>query len=247
MRLIDDQYYLGGSRILTHTFFWVMYYVFFSLLWAREGNYYSSFGLELVLMPLRILSSYVVMYVFIPRYLLVGKELRFILSYLGVIFLAGVGQRVLVYFYYELLLSDQSNALFDLGMILRAIVLINTTVLLLSAVKIFQYWKIEHTQKADLGLIEIRAEKRNYRVTLSSIIYVEALGNYVTYYLSDDKKLISYSSMKEVEKNLTDRFIRIHKSFIVNKDHIQSYNNENVEIKGRLLPIGKSVRLENIL
>ena len=247
MKLIDEHYYLLGSRILTHALFWILYYISFSLLWAVDGNYYNSFGLELVLMPLRIMASYVVMYYLIPRYLLDEKEFRFALAYFVVILVAGLGQRVLVYYYYELLIPDTNNYhLFDAGMIIRAMVLVNTTVLLLSAVKIFQHWKIERTQKSRKQdeILEIRAEKRNYRIPQSSIMYVEGMGNYVTFYLENDQKLISYNSMKEVEKKLGIDFLRIHKSFIINKGHIHSYTHENVEIGNRILPIGKSVEIK---
>jgi hypothetical protein len=244
MRVFDERYYLFGSRILTHTAFWVGYYLFFSLLWANDGNYYRSFGLELILMPLRILASYAVMYYLIPRLLLVGKEIWFVMAYLGVIVVAGLFQRVLVHYYYELLLLPSSASLFDPAMILRAIVLVNSTVLLLSALKIFQYWKLERASRESDELIEIRAEKRNHRVRLNSVIYVEGLGNYVTWYLSGDRKLISYSSMKEVEKMLPEQFVRIHKSYIVNRDRIQSYTSENVEVEGRMLPVGKKMELK---
>ncbi|WP_424270584.1 LytTR family transcriptional regulator DNA-binding domain-containing protein [Eudoraea sp.] len=37
---------------------------------------------------------------------------------------------------------------------------------------------------------------------------------------------------------MPQNFLRIHKSFIVNKNRIQSYNNDSVEIDSRILPIG---------
>lgn len=241
-QILSDRYYLLGSRLLTHGLFWLVYYVSFSLLWAREGNYYQSFGLELILMPTRILASYTVLYILIPQYLIRHMEGTFLLSYIGVVVFGGLVQRVFVYYYYELLFSASETSLLDLTLIVRSTTLINTTVLLLTALKVFQLWKADRSKRPDEYLL-IRAEKRNYRVVLQDIYYIEALGNYVTYYLVGDKRLISYSSLKEVERQLPAYFERIHKSFIINKNHVASYSNENVEIANRMLPLGKAVEL----
>lgn len=124
-------------------------------------------------------------------------------------------------------------------------VLINSTVLFLSALKMFQYWKLEKLRNTPPSEpIEIRAEKRTYRVRPEDIIYIEGLGNYITIYLSGDKKLISYSSLKDIHKILPTSFVRTHKSFIVNKDHIISYTDDNVEISGRIIPVSKNTILE---
>lgn len=240
IRLLDDRYYLFGNRLFTHGVFWVSYYVFFSLLWAEDRAYYQSFGLELVLMPIRILASYTALYVLIPRLLMTDREGQFLLAFAGLVGLGGLLQRILVYYYYELLFSASPAALFDLSQIMRAIVLVNSTVMLLSALKIYQLWKAERGRTQAEHLV-IRAEKRNYRVLPDDIYYIEALGNYVTYYMKGDKRLISYSSLKEVERQLPPHFERIHKSFIVNKRHVLSYSHENVEIANRMLPLGKSV------
>ncbi|QSE99228.1 LytR/AlgR family response regulator transcription factor [Fulvivirga lutea] len=237
--------YLFGSRILTHTLFWAAYYILFSLIWAK-GSYYESFGLEFILLPIRITASYISMYFLIPNFLLKKKEVKFGMYYLLVIIIGGILQRLFTYFYYELLILETTHGLLSIGGIIQSVVLINTTVLLLSALKIFQYWKIEHEKKEDAleELIEIRAEKRNYRVNPKDIRYIEGLGNYVIFYLKDDKKLISYISLKEAEELLPDSFMRSHKSFVINKDHVQSYTNDSVEISGRILPVGKSVQIE---
>lgn len=245
MKLMDNQYHILGSRIFTHVSFWVVYYIFFGLLWAEDGDYYKSFGLELVLLPLRMSASYLVIYFLIPKQLLQNRELRFGLSYFVVIIIAGIAQRIFIYFYFELLFEQEEVTLFEFNRIIRAIVLVNTTVLLLSAFKIFQYWKIEHSkQEQNLDeAFEIRADKRTHLVRPSEIFYVEALGNYVIYHLKDQKRLTSYNSLKKIVHLLPHQFTRIHKSYVINKDYITSYSNEDVEIAGKKIPIGKSNEL----
>jgi len=245
MKPSTDRYFFQ-SRILTHVIFWVVYYVAYSFLWVKEGNYYESFGLEFVLMPIRISAAYLTIYYLIPRFLLKEQVIKFLFSYSAIPLIAGIVQRVFIYFFHEALFATTSGSPWQIGEVVRAMVLINTTVLFLSAVKMYYYWKEEHDKnsKTDQGLIEIRSDKRTHRINPSDIQYIEGLGNYVTYYLEGRKPLISYMSLKETEQNLPDQFARIHKSFIVNKDWIESYTADNVEIKGRILPIGKSIELE---
>jgi hypothetical protein len=243
--VFNNQYYFYGNRLLTHILFWVGYYLFFSLLWAKEGNYYASFGLEFILMPVRILASYTVLYYLIPKYLERQKEQQFLFYYFVLIIAAGLLQRIFSHFFYDLLFNSHPKSLWDLGQALRSIVLINTTVLLLTAMKIFQMWKRERSKNEattkEVAPLIIRSEKRNHLILPQDIYYIEGLGNYITYYLANDKRLISYNSLKKVEGSLPNNFKRIHKSFIINKNHVDSYSTENVEIRGRILPLGKSV------
>jgi len=241
-------HYILQSRILTHILFWFLYYIFFSLLWAKEGNYYKSFSLELVLMPIRIGATYLSIYFLMPTFLLKEKVVKFFVAYSIMLLIAGVGQRLLIFFFYELFFPDELNQLWDFAMLIRAIVLVNTSVILISAFKMYSFWREEKykNQKQDEGLIKIRADKRFYRIIPSEIQYVEGLGNYVTFYLSSRKPLISYMSLKEAKESLPENFLRVHKSFIINKNWIDSYNNESVEINNRILPIGKSFDISEL-
>lgn len=132
--------------------------------------------------------------------------------------------------------------------VLRACVLINSTVLFLSAIKIiFMYHqeKEKNSQIENGKFLYIKSDKRFHRISANDIIYIESLGNYVTYFLKENKSIIRYSSLKEALNELDRRFLRIHKSYIINRDHVKSYNMEGVELSsGKLLPIGFSFKQE---
>ncbi|MFY0627702.1 MAG: LytTR family transcriptional regulator [Reichenbachiella sp.] len=238
--------YLFGSRIITHVLFWGIYYLTFSLLWSNDGNYHKSFSLEFILMPIRIGASYLTIYLLMPKYLLNKKLLKFGIALSLLLIVSGVLQRFFTFYFYEIFFSNQSIDLWDLKHIVRSMVLINTTVLLLFAMKMFDYWQIENNLNVMRGdpLLEVRSEKRNYRIKTSDIYYIEGLGNYVTFYMKARKPMISYITLKELEKQLPEHFIRTHKSFIVNKNHIESYTSENLEAGNRLIPVGKTVQLD---
>lgn len=249
MRFIKN-FYLFESRIATHVVFWAGYYIVFGFLWAGEEGYTASFYLEFILLPTRILAVYLAIYFLLPKYLIKKKYVQFFIGYFLMLVITGVLQRVFIHlFYEELLLNDSSSGLFNIRMFIRAIVLINTTVLLVIAVKIFQLWVIEQEKnaKADEKILEIKSNRRIHRVSTSSILFVEGLGNYVTYHLFDKSKITAYGSIKKALSVLPNNFTRVHRSYIVNRDHITSYDLNTVEVQNQSIPRGKSVADEVLL
>ncbi|QKJ31116.1 response regulator transcription factor [Mucilaginibacter mali] len=81
------------------------------------------------------------------------------------------------------------------------------------------------------------------RLDYNDILFIEGLSNYVAIYTTDQKH-ITYLSMKEVENAIPEsRFIRIHKSYIVNIDKIKSVDGNHVILSKSIeLPIGSSFK-----
>ena len=76
-------------------------------------------------------------------------------------------------------------------------------------------------QQPNTVFIRVDGEWRN--ITVDQIIYVNGMKDYVLFYLDSKKKpLISHLTMKAVEEMLpSDKFLRIHRSYIVAVDKIQ--------------------------
>jgi len=84
------------------------------------------------------------------------------------------------------------------------------------------------------------------KLKLRDIIYIEALENYVTLNTNDDKFTIHFT-MKAIENQLPSGvFIRVHRSYIINKSMIQTIqeNSLDLNVGGSLknIPVGKSFR-----
>ena len=84
------------------------------------------------------------------------------------------------------------------------------------------------------------------KLKLKDIIYIEALENYVTLNTRDDKFTIHFT-MKAIENQLPSGiFIRVHRSFIINKSMIQTIKENSLDLNvGDILksiPVGKSFR-----
>lgn len=238
-KLFNDSSYLFGSRILTHGIFWVMYYVAFSLIWAKpETGLFASFYLEFLLLPARILSVYCVMYFLIPKYLLTKKFSVFLVYYLVLLgFSAGIQSLVGVFFYDALLLGKEINSP-TLSHWLKNLMLINTTVVFLGALTILKrYFQLQGSvQSSEQKKLEVIAQRRTYLIDTNTITYVQGLGNYVEIYFEDGNKLTTYSSIKAMKEKLSNEFVRVHKSYIINRRYLESFNANDIVVKGVTLP-----------
>ncbi len=68
------------------------------------------------------------------------------------------------------------------------------------------------------------------KLKLTEIIYIEALENYVTLNTNDDKFTIHFT-MKAIENQLPSGvFIRVHRSFIINKSMIQTIKENTLDL-----------------
>lgn len=235
--------YLFNSRILTHVTFWVCYYLLFGFIWARDGNYQAAYFLEFVLLPIRIGVAYVALYVLLPRLLLKKKFVQFIIYFGLALIIGAVLQRLFIYFFLERNETFNLSAIFAFRDLLRAIILINSTALFLLALKVLFLYLEEKDKAKPKVEVEIKSDRRFYKIGVEDILFVEGLGNYVTYHLGNEKKIISYTSLKQVEQELPENFVRIHKSYLINTERMISYNNETVEMRPDFyLPIGNAYK-----
>jgi two-component system LytT family response regulator len=80
------------------------------------------------------------------------------------------------------------------------------------------------------------------KVRLEDILYVEGLKDYVTIH-TPQQKIISLQRMKTLEEQLpSDRFIRIHNSFIVSLDAINAVHKDKVQIGEAFIPVGDTYK-----
>jgi two-component system, LytTR family, response regulator len=83
--------------------------------------------------------------------------------------------------------------------------------------------------------------KMMVKVLFDDIRYVESMREYV-YIFAKDNKIITKIGLGEIEKMLGDNFLRIHRSYIVNKHKITAFNAEEVFIEKTALPIGTNYK-----
>lgn len=89
-----------------------------------------------------------------------------------------------------------------------------------------------------------KADNKMERINFQDIFYVEAMENYVAIF-SQKGRTITLMTMKTMEDILPARyFLRIHKTYLISIDKIQSIEGNEVRVNGKLLPISRQRRKE---
>lgn len=90
--------------------------------------------------------------------------------------------------------------------------------------------------------IFLNVQKKKVKILFSEIAYIESQREYIRI-VTPRKEYLSKMSTHEIESLLpADLFKRIHRSFIVSIDKIESYTAEVVELNGVAIPIGRGYR-----
>lgn len=104
--------------------------------------------------------------------------------------------------------------------------------------------------KTEPDYLFIKSDNKLVKIFYEDILFIEALQNYVAVH-TKDKKHITYLTFKSVEDHLPpDRFLRIHKSYIVSLSKIDSIEGNEIKIGSHALIISRTSReevLEKIL
>lgn len=96
---------------------------------------------------------------------------------------------------------------------------------------------------ADESLL-IKSGTRTYRVEPDEIFYIEGAGNYITIY-TKSRKILTLQPLSDILKSLSnENFVRIHKSFIISRKHIDIIERARVIINDTPIPIGITYREE---
>lgn len=102
---------------------------------------------------------------------------------------------------------------------------------------------VAETVHENIGIF-VKSEYQLLHVLYEDIIYIEGLKDYVKIYTENDPKpILSLMSLKLLEEELpVDRFMRVHRSYIIHKNKISSVNKNRIVIGKKQIPIGETYR-----
>jgi DNA-binding LytR/AlgR family response regulator len=101
------------------------------------------------------------------------------------------------------------------------------------------YHSNDNLQESANTCIYVRADRKMVKVLLNDILYIESLSDYVKI-VTNNKIIVTKQLISALEETLPKpAFIRIHRSFIVAINKIDSYNADSVQLGGKELPISR--------
>ncbi len=105
---------------------------------------------------------------------------------------------------------------------------------------------IEDLSREDLDTIYVKSDYKLIQVELNSILYIEGLKDYIKIYTEENPRpILSLISMKAMEERLpSSRFIRVHRSYIVQKSKIRIIDRGRIVFGKNFIPISDSYKTE---
>ncbi|KEQ29327.1 chemotaxis protein CheY [Pedobacter antarcticus 4BY] len=92
--------------------------------------------------------------------------------------------------------------------------------------------------------IFVKSEHKIQKIELNDILYIEGLKDYISIYTKNER-VITLQNMKRMEETLPSaNFIRVHKSYIIALDKIESIERSRISICDKIIPIGDTYRDE---
>ncbi|MFB2117820.1 LytR/AlgR family response regulator transcription factor [Parapedobacter sp. 2B3] len=93
-----------------------------------------------------------------------------------------------------------------------------------------------------VDFIFIKTEHKIQRVDLDDILYIEGLKDYISIYTAAER-IVTLQNMKKMEDILpSNRFVRVHRSYIVALEKIASIERGRIFIEDKIIPVGDTYR-----
>ena len=93
--------------------------------------------------------------------------------------------------------------------------------------------------------IFIKIQDRFRKILFNDILYIEASGSYCNFYLlTGDKIIVTYSLADTIQHLSEVLFIRVHRSFVINKKHVTGYVGNIFYMGEHIIPIGRQYKKE---
>jgi len=89
----------------------------------------------------------------------------------------------------------------------------------------------------------VRVDGKLVRLDLREVLYIESIGDYVIFHTEKKEKFIVHSTLKNIDDKISNpKFLKIHRSFIVNLSKIVDIQETNLLIKDKVIPISRAHR-----
>ncbi|WP_194775869.1 LytR/AlgR family response regulator transcription factor [Pararhodonellum marinum] len=99
-------------------------------------------------------------------------------------------------------------------------------------------YDLKSQSKSD-GYFYVKSGYEQVKVTWTDLLFCEAAGNYVTFYMNN-QKVMGRMTLSEAAQQLPDHFVQTHRSFIVNAEKIDKIERHQLHLGGKAVPVSSS-------
>ncbi len=243
---------IKSSNPYYHIIYLALVIIVLSLVFGISwGNNIAAFFFICMLLPVVLGTSYFFNYVLVPRYYMKRKFFWFgLYTFYTVIVSLYLETIVLLLSFIYLgnfsfhIMNPNATDTILLAVILYLLVFLGSLLLMVRQIKekqeLIQQLMVEK-EKMEKAFLEIISNRKTAKIPYDDIIYIESLADYIKVNTISDQ-IISKEKISNLASRLPDMFLRIHRSFIVNKERIKSFSYNEVLVDDVHLNIGRSYR-----
>ncbi|AMC10098.1 hypothetical protein Lupro_02020 [Lutibacter profundi] len=204
-------------------------------------------------LPSRLILVYVTLYFLFPNFLLQKEYGKFLLFYLFLLIIVTLFIQRVLYFYIiqpTYLQDFKSGNFFAITEVMNTLLDINIAAIIPFGYVFFKNWKktnqrtieLENKQLEYLSgdkFIYLKVEKSLQKIFIKDIVFIESLKNYIRV-KTTEREIITHKSITSIQESLPkEKFLRVHRSYIINLDFIDSFSPSKLNLKGITIPIGR--------
>ena len=247
-----EQMRLRSSNPYYHLAYWALVILVLTLVFGLSwGNNLAAFFFVSMLLPIVLGTSYFFNYVLVPRYYMQKKYGRFVLYSIYMFVVSLYLETIVIMFSFIYLgnfnfrnLRPNTGDTVLLAVILYLLVFLSSFLLMARQIREKQQLialLIDEQEKRERAFLEIISNRRTTKIPYEEILYIESMADYIRVNTGDGK-IVSKEKISRLAERLPDTFVRIHRSFIVNRDMIRSFSYNEMQVGDVTLTIGRSYR-----
>ncbi len=252
---------------LKHVLYWTAFVLFFGLVWGvSDDNYSRNILIQIFCLPSRMLLVYITLFYLFPKFFNQKKYFSFFVSYCVLVALISVFVQRPLFLYFiqpNFLPGFKNSGFFILSEIVNTALDINIAAMIpiaytyLTTIENLQKNNSELNEenkllkedaviqdKNDDSYVNLKIDKSIKKIKINDIVFVESLRNYCRIKLIDSEITV-LKTLTSVQELLPEsKFVRIHRSFLINKDNITSVSPSKIEINNMTIPVGRKYKDE---
>jgi len=232
--------------------FWILMVVILTFAFGSfDGDYTKAFLFVAFLMPAALGTSYLINSVLIPKYLLKHRYFKFGLYLFYTLVISLYLELVAVLLGFILLANYQYE---NLGPYTQNTFFLTVTVYLIVLIEAFGNLYLsfikhrealenleEREAKNSISSLVVRSNRETVSIPLNEIFFIESLSDYVKINCKRGE-VVTKERISKLPDKLTDDFVRIHRSFLVNRIYVESFTSQYIIIKNQELPLGRKFK-----
>ena len=237
----------------TRIIFWIIAFVALVAFFATSMGGILSFYFVSALLPIMAIASFSFNSFLVPRYLLTGRKLKFVL-YTFYLLVIAVYLQLCVIILALIMLANYSFP--ELGQYAGDIRLLMVLQFLLvfgdGFLLSWQSLKKRDQELAELKamfekeeqeILEVTVNRQKVRLPLKDIYYVESFSDYVKIHL-ETRRVIVRDKISKLQDRLPQNFVRVHRSYLINRNQMTAFNKSQISFSDINIPIGRKYAQE---